>query len=271
MRYALFGLAVAAGAAASPQNNPNEVASFVPSGVLPTDTSSSDAVATSDSTSSAASGDASATDTTSGSQVTDAPIFIPPPFSTNPGAWSSIYRSIQSAGFSWPSSAYGPGFGPWGGDGPGRGPGNHPGAPDGDHWGGSSGWGPWGSNSWGPSAWASNSAWRDGPWTQWWGGSRCPGSDWPGWTQGPWSTDAPWTSWKGCTASTTATSVVTTTVSGVQTEATQFGVQVAQADGTASTAGSGSGSGSGSVGAAIPMRTVAPALAAIGGAVAIFL
>lgn len=261
MRFPLIGLAVVAGTAAQDQFTaipsdftsllPSSVLSRIPSGVLPTQDASSenrDASATS-------------TDSAAGSQVTDAPTFIPPPFSTNPGEWSSIYRSIQSAGFSWPSSAYGPGYGPWGG----YGPGNHPHSPpNGDQWGGQNGWGPWGSNSWGPSQWQSNSAWRNGPWTQWWDGSICPGSDWPGWTQGPWSTSAPWTSWTGCTASTTATSVVTTTVSGVQTTATQYGVQVAQADSTEGSSGSAASKG------AAPVNTMAPALAVLGGAVAIF-
>lgn len=257
MKYTLLGLAVVAGATAQPQFTnipsniasfiPSSVRSFIPSGVLPTP---------------AASSNAASTDSAAGSQTTDPP-FIPPPFSTNPGAWSSIYRSIESEGFSWPSSAYGPGQGPWG-------PNNHPwGPPGGGRWGGPGGWGPWGSDGWGPSVWQSNSAWRNGPWTQWWGGSVCPGSDWPGWTQGPWSTDAPWTSWAGCTASTTSTSVITTTISGVRTTATQYGVQVAQAAGT----GGSSGSATSSVGSqgAAPVKTMAPALAAIGGAVAIFL
>ncbi|KAF2448656.1 hypothetical protein P171DRAFT_217322 [Karstenula rhodostoma CBS 690.94] len=286
MRYVLIGLAVAAGTTAQSQftNIPSDVASLIPSsalslipsGVLPTDIASAtdannDVFTTdgSDNNNSAASATASGTDnsaaTAAGSQTTAAP-FIPPPFSTNPGAWSSIYQSIQSDGFSWPSSAYGPGQGPWGGYGGGR---DHGGPTNGGRWGGSDGYGPWGSNSWGPSAWQSNSAWRDGPWTQWWGGSACPGSDWPGWTQGPWSTDAPWTSWASCSASTTATSVVTTTVSGVQTTATQYGIQVAQAVGTGGSSG-GATDSVGSQGAA-PMKTMAPALAALGGAVAIFL
>lgn len=265
MRFTLLSVAIAAGATAQAQRTgipddftsliPTEVRSLIPSGVLPDPN---------DYTTTAGDADATSTDTPPGSQITNGPTFIPPPFSTNPGAWTSIYRSIQSAGFSWPVSAYGPGAGPWGGYGPG-GRGHRP--PHGGHWGGSDGWGPWGSNSWGPSDWQSNSAWRSGPWTQWWGGSACPASDWPGWTEGPWSTDAPWTSWAGCTASTTSTNLVTTTVSGIETTATQYGVQVAQAD---STGGSGTTGSLGSQGAA-PMRTMAPALAAIGGAVAIFL
>ncbi|KAF9737404.1 hypothetical protein PMIN06_001191 [Paraphaeosphaeria minitans] len=282
MRYSLIGLAVAAGATAQSQftNIPSDFASpvpssalsLIPSGVLPTDAApatdaNNDASATDASDSnSAASATASDSGTTAvGSRTTAAP-FIPPPFSTNPGAWSSIYQSIQFSGFSWPSSAYGPGQGPWGGYGGGRGPGGHA---NGGRWGGANGYGPWGSNSWGPSAWQSNSAWRDGPWTQWWGGSACPDSNWPGWTDGPWSTDAPWTSWAGCSASTTATSVVTTTVSGVQTTATQYGVKVAQATGTGGSS-AGASDSVGSQGAA-PMKTMAPALAALGGAVAIFL
>ncbi|KAJ4346721.1 uncharacterized protein N0V89_010653 [Didymosphaeria variabile] len=268
MRYALIGLAVAASTTAQSQFTnlpsnfvsliPSSALSLIPSGVLPSAAASSDAGSNNDA-SATASGTTDNGATTAADSQTTAPPFIPPPFSTNPGAWSSIYRSIQSNGFSWPSSAYGPGQGPWGGYGGGPyGPNGHPWGPN--------GWGPWGSNSWGPSAWQSNSAWRNGPWTHWWGGSACPGSDWPGWTQGSWSTDAPWISWAGCSASTTGTSVVTTTISGVQTTATQYGVQVAQAAGTGDT----SGNSAGSQGAA-PMKTMAPALAAIGGAVAIFL
>jgi hypothetical protein len=285
MRYTLIGLAVVAGTTVQSQftDIPSEAVSLIPSsalslilsGVLPTDAgsatdASNDQAPSADSGNNAASTDNSnangASATTAGSQTT-APPFVPPPFSTNPGEWSSIYRSIQSNGFSWPSSAWGPGQGPWGGS---YGPNDHPwGPPNGGHWGGPNGWGPWGSNSWGPSAWQSNSAWRNGPWTQWWGGSACPDSDWPGWTQGSWSTDAPWISWEGCTASTTATSAVTTTVSGVETTATQYGVQVAQAVGTGGSPSSGTNS-VGSQGAAA-MKKMAPALAVLGGAVAILL
>ncbi|KAL5372759.1 hypothetical protein DPSP01_013228 [Paraphaeosphaeria sporulosa] len=272
MRKSLISLAVAAGATAQSQftNIPSDFASLIPSsalsiipsGVLPTDVASAtDAINYASDSSSAASATASDSGTTAaGSQTTAAP-FIPPPFSTNPEEWSSIYQSIQSAGFSWPSSAYGPGQDPWVGYGGGH--------PNGGRWGGANGHGPWGSNNWGPSAWQSNSAWHDGPWTRWWGGSACPDSDWPGWTEGPWSTDAPWTGWAGCSASTTATSVVTTTVSGVQTTATQYGVKVVQATGTGGSS-AGATDSLGSQGAA-PMKTMAPALAALGGAVAIFL
>jgi hypothetical protein len=213
------------------------------------------------------SSDNGASATTVADFQTTAPPFVPPPFSTNPGAWSFIYRSTQSNSFSSPLSAWVPGQGPWGGS---YVLNNHPwGPPNSGHWGGPNGWDPWGSNNWGPSAWQSNSVWRDGPWTQWWGGSACPDSDWPGWTQGPWSNDAPWTSWDGCTASTTATSVVTTTVSGVKVIDTLYGVQVAQALGTRGNSGSVT-NGVGSQRAA-SMKAMIPALAALGCTVAMFL
>lgn len=94
---------------------------------------------------------------------------------------------------------------------------------------GPSGAGPWGSSGPPWSGWSTRSDWRNGPWTAWWGGSACPPSDWPGWTAGPWSTNAPWTAWSGCTAKTTAASVVTRTVNGTAQVSTALGLQVAVA------------------------------------------
>ena len=128
-----------------------------------------------------------------------------------------------------------------------------PGGPGG--WNGAGGWGPFGhggqGHGWGPWASQSSGAWTNGPWTSWWGTDACPASTWSGeyitlshpqnhdtnrdsgWTNGPWGTNAPWTTWSGCTASTTATSVVTNTLTAngttVTTTKTQFGIQVAQA------------------------------------------
>jgi hypothetical protein len=64
-----------------------------------------------------------------------------------------------------------------------------------------------------------------------WGGSKCPASDWPGWTQGPWATNADWTTWTGCAATVTATSVFTTVPANgtAAITSTSFGYQVAQA------------------------------------------
>ncbi|KAF2685456.1 hypothetical protein K458DRAFT_24904 [Lentithecium fluviatile CBS 122367] len=212
--------------------------------------------------------------TTSLSQTTTTDIWVPRPFSTDPAKWSSIHDSLVSEGKipstvtapPWASASWGPGSGPWGPGGPGWGPGGGHGGPGGHHWGGPDGWGPWGSGSWSDLAsyWSTNTDWRNGPWTSWWAGAGCPGSDWPGWTEGPWSTAAPWTSWSGCSASTTATTVVTTTVSGSVTTATAFGVQVAQAEGTADT---GTGTAAGSTGAA-PVETAQVGFAvAVGAAV----
>lgn len=130
--------------------------------------------------------------------------------------------SVTKSGYPGPYRPGGPGpHGPWGG-------------PDGP--------GPFGPGTWGPfSGWSTNSAWRTGPWTAWWGGSACPSSDWAGWTNGPWRTNAPWTSWAGCSGK-TSTTVITTTVSGVVSTTTSFGVQVAQVTGSdASTVSAGSG------------------------------
>jgi hypothetical protein len=185
--------------------------------------------------------------------------------------WSSAFSSLQSAG-KIPSTvtpppanptAYGPGQGPWGphfskGGGPVSG--GKMGPPGGGPWGGPDGCGPWGSGSWGPfSHWSTDSSWRsNGPWTKWWGGDECPASDWPGWTEGPWSTNAPWTTWSGCTAKTTATSVVTMDASGSQVLSTAYGVQVAQAE---AVTGSAAPTSVGSAGAGVPVRTAAPVLA----------
>lgn len=79
-----------------------------------------------------------------------------------------------------------------------------------------------------------------------------------GWTSGPWGTSAPWTSWPGCTASTTASSIITTTVSSsggqvVTTEVTSYGIEVAAKTGAGVVVqGSSSSSTGGAVG---PMRT----------------
>lgn len=201
--------------------------------------------------------------------ITEGNIPAPPPWATNSAEWTSVYHSLVSEGkipstatgppWSWPTSGWGPGQGPWGpGFGPG-GPGGYRG-PGGKPWGGPDGPGPFGPGSWGPwSDWSTRSDWRNGPWTRWWGGSACPGSDWPGWTEGPWSTNAPWTSWAGCTASTTGSSVVTTTVSGTPTTSTQYGVQVAQVAGQTDNSAQ-------STGLAVPMRTAVPGLA-VGAAV----
>lgn len=109
-----------------------------------------------------------------------------------------------------------------------------------------------------PSFWAAPSgpewtsgAWSTGPWTSWWNHASatnnpwaCPGATWPGWTSGAWSTAAPWTSWHGCSASTTATSVVTTTDSaGVEETSTSFGVVVKAAADTTSSASAAAATG----------------------------
>jgi len=146
-----------------------------------------------------------------------------------------------TSGGPWPTGTDGWGSwskGPWGTNGP---------------WGSNSDWttwttkgGPWKSggwpfgghtSEWGP--WASNGPWQSGPWTAWWGDKDCPGSTWSGWTNGPWGTNAPWTTWTGCTAQTTATNVLTSTISGSAVRITQYGVKVAEATGAAATTGSG--------------------------------
>nr|POE51709.1 hypothetical protein CFP56_25916 [Quercus suber] len=111
--------------------------------------------------------------------------------------------SATSGATSWPSGwstvSGDPFGGPWGGAG----------------WNGADGHGPFGdgaANGWGPWAGQSTGSWTAGPWTSWWGDNACPPSTWPGWTSGSWSTSAPWTSWPGCTATATASSVITTTV-----------------------------------------------------------
>jgi hypothetical protein len=182
-----------------------------------------------------------------------------------PAPWNSVYNSLVSQGVipstltaaPWPTGSYGPGQGPWVSGGP-RG---YHGLGGGRHWGGTDGVGPWGTG--GPwSLWSANSEWRtNGPWTNWWGGSACPGTDWPGWTAGPWGTSPPWTSWAGCTARTTATNVVTTTVSGSALASTAYGIQVAAANAASSGARGTSVSSDGSTAAAAPMRTVGPILA----------
>jgi len=92
-----------------------------------------------------------------------------------------------------------------------------------------------GGNGYGP--FRGDGPWTSGPWTKWWnanGTAACPPATWTGWTAGPWGTNAPWTSWSGCAATTTASSVYTTTLAGgVTTTATSFGVQLAEATGTA--------------------------------------
>ncbi|KAF2125505.1 hypothetical protein P153DRAFT_114768 [Dothidotthia symphoricarpi CBS 119687] len=180
-----------------------------------------------------------------------------PPWATSNPEWSSIYNSLVSDGkipstltaAPWPTTGYGPGRGPWGGN---WGP-----QASGGQWGGPSGYGPWGSGSVPWSEWSTNSAWRSAPWTAWWNdASVCPPSEWPGWTAGSWSTDAPWTTWSGCTASTTATSVVTTTMSGSVVVTTAYGLQVAAA--SAVTTGGSTGG--------VPMKTAGLGVA-IGAAV----
>jgi hypothetical protein len=186
------------------------------------------------------------------------------PTNTDPSDWWSAFNSLKSEG-KIPTAVtvspahptgYGPGQGPITAHRSGE-PSSH-GPPGRGQWGGPDGCGPWGSGSWGPfSHWATDSSWRsNGPWTNWWGGSACPGSDWPGWTAGPWSTDAPWTTWSGCTASTTATSVVSKSVSGSKVVSTAYGVRVAQAS-----AVTGSPTRVGASGAAVPAQTAAPVLA----------
>lgn len=54
-----------------------------------------------------------------------------------------------------------------------------------------------------------------------------------GWTDASWATSAPWTTWAGCTASTTASSVVTVTTTAsdgntVTALSTSLGIRVAQ-------------------------------------------
>jgi hypothetical protein len=109
------------------------------------------------------------------------------------------------------------------------------------------------------------------PRTSWWGSvsarGGCPGSDWPGWTTGDWSTAAPWTTWSGCSASTTGSTVYTTTISGSATRTTSYEFQVA-----AASEGSSSGSGNPSITGVAATATSSGAAvkkdAAIGGAVA---
>ncbi|KAF2276467.1 uncharacterized protein EI97DRAFT_458397 [Westerdykella ornata] len=222
---------------------------------------------------------------------------------TSPEEYTSLFNSLQSAGLipstitaplPWPTASdlYSPGSGPWIPFGPGGHPGG-PGKPPG-YWGGSTGCGPWGPNNWGPwTDWSTRSDWRtNAPWTKWWGGDTCPGTDWPGWTEGEWRTSAPWTGWESCTAVTTGTSVFTTTgVGGTPTVGTAFAVRVASAEsvetgaagnggnGNVNGGGNGDGGGNGEGdagtaaqgkgphGAANPVVTVAPALAGAAAAV----
>ena len=138
--------------------------------------------------------------------------------------------SATSGGTAWPSgwttnTAWASVTSKWGG-GPGGPAGWTPGQ-----------WGPFGQgrpgHGWGPWASESTGAWTTGAWTSWWGTDDCPASTWSGWTNGPWGTNAPWTTWAGCTATTTATGVVTSTITAngttQVTTSTSFGIQVAQA------------------------------------------
>ncbi|KAF2857369.1 hypothetical protein K470DRAFT_223510 [Piedraia hortae CBS 480.64] len=119
-------------------------------------------------------------------------------------------------------------------------------------WNPGAGLGPFGAgmaNGWGPWATISNRPWTSGPWTAWWGTNACPPSTWSGWTSGPWASGAPWTTWSACTASTTATSVITATITTGGTQSVQtttsFGVKVAQASGDLSSASGGNSVASG--------------------------
>jgi len=189
-------------------------------------------------------------------------------------AWSSAMDSLKSEGKfpsitpgPVPTGAWGPGKGPWGPGAPGwnhqwqsKGPGGQP-------WGGPDGCGPWGDGNWGPfSDWSTKDDWRTKPWTGWWGGTQCPGSDWPGWTEGPWSTKAPWTSWEGCTAKTTGTEIVTQTPSGTAqgtpAVSTAYDIQVSEVKKKNADNDNSDNDDSKSQGAAGPMRTAAPVLAA---------
>jgi len=141
-------------------------------------------------------------------------------------AWASLTSEL---GLTWATnfpSGFSTKFGPGGaGYGNGRGGFNHGGG--GGPFGGG-GFGGWGPND---GEFCSTGSWTSGAWTQWWGGSRCPASDWPGWTQGPWATNADWTTWTGCAATVTATSVFTTVPANgtAAITSTSFGYQVAQA------------------------------------------
>lgn len=170
------------------------------------------------------------------------------------GPSSEIWSSLTSElGLTWATgipSGFSTRFGPGGaGGGPGFGNGgggfNHGGGRGGPFGGG--GFEGWGANG---GDFGSTGSWTSGAWTKWyvriaswyyardhanmnirWGGSRCPASDWPGWTQGPWSTKADWTSWTGCAATVTATSVFTTVPANATAAitSTSFGYQLAQA------------------------------------------
>lgn len=194
------------------------------------------------------------------------------PSGYDPASWSSAMDSLKSEGKypsitpgPIPTGAWGPGKGPWGPGAPGwnhqwqsKGPGGKP-------WGGPDGCGPWGDGNWGPfSDWSTKDEWRTKPWTAWWGGTQCPGSDWPGWTEGSWSTKAPWTAWEGCTAKTTGTEIVTQTPSGSGAQgspavSTAYDIQVSELKNRGAAASDG---GSKAQGAAGPMKTAAPMLAA---------
>lgn len=158
-------------------------------------------------------------------------------------AWKS-YTSAHPSGPSsgdWSSftSAYSITKGPWGDGTPTGGWGAYvTGKPGGwGGWGMGSGPGGWdaadgcpfGDNGWGSGPWVSGGAWTSGAWTSWWDGDKCPGKDWEGWTSGSWSTGAPWTSWTACEAKTTGAKVYTTTINGVPSVATSYGLQLAQA------------------------------------------
>lgn len=198
-----------------------------------------------------------------------------PSGSYDAASWSSAMDSLKSEGKipstitpqPMPTGTWGPGKGPWGPGAPGWNHNWQSKGPNGKPWGGPDGCGPWGEDNWGPfSDWATKDDWRTMPWTSWWGKTECPGSDWPGWTEGPWSTKAPWTSWEGCTAKTTGTEIITQTPSGADAEATPavstaYDIQVSEVKNKAAANGNNGNDDSGSQGAA-PMVTAAPVLAA---------
>lgn len=195
--------------------------------------------------------------------------FFPSGGSAWPSAWTtnSAWASAVSSWQTQTTGAPGPFGGAWGpnaNDSNGGGPGG---------WHGGNGVGPFGpggpGNGWGPWSDASTGSWTQGPWTSWWGGSACPPSTWSGWTSGPWGTEAPWTTWSGCSAETTASSVVTTTVTtgsstGVQTT-TNYGIRVAAAsDSAAATESGASATGASEGAAAVPTAMVGSVMGAVG-------
>jgi hypothetical protein len=93
----------------------------------------------------------------------------------------------------------------------------------------------------------------------------CPPSSWAGWTTGSWSgSELGWTSWTACTATATASSVYTSTISGSVITGTSYGYRVAEATGSSTTTAS---AGAGVPAKAMITGAAGMVAAAVGGVV----